>query len=64
MGQMNPIDEILMALESLVVNGEVRAIGLSNETPWGVMTFLEIARREGLPVVASIQNPFAPKSNL
>jgi len=54
-----PIDEILKALESLVANGKVRAIGLSNETPWGVMTFLEIARREGLPVVASIQNPYS-----
>ena len=38
-----PIDEILKALEGLVANGKVRAIGLSNETPWGVMTFLEIA---------------------
>ena len=54
-----PIDEILTALESLLVSGKVRAIGLSNETPWGVMTFLEIARREGLPVVASIQNPYS-----
>ncbi|NCX48549.1 MAG: NADP(H)-dependent aldo-keto reductase [Gammaproteobacteria bacterium] len=54
-----PIDEILTALESLVVSGKVRTIGLSNETPWGVMTFLEIARREGLPVVASIQNPYS-----
>src|SRR6056300_1492105 len=54
-----PIDDILTALESLVVSGKVRAIGLSNETPWGVMTFLEIARREGLPVVASIQNPYS-----
>ena len=54
-----PIDEILKALQSLVANGKVRAIGLSNETPWGVMTFLEIARREGLPVVASIQNPYS-----
>lgn len=53
------IDEILIALESLVVSGKVRAIGLSNETPWGVMKFLEIARREGLPVVASIQNPYS-----
>lgn len=54
-----PIDEILTALESLVISGKVRAIGLSNETPWGVMSFLEIARREGLPVVASIQNPYS-----
>jgi len=54
-----PIDEILTALEQLVISGKVRAIGLSNETPWGVMSFLEIARREGLPVVASIQNPYS-----
>ena len=54
-----PIDDILTAPESLVVSGKVRAIGLSNETPWGVMTFLEIARRKGLPVVASIQNPYS-----
>ena len=54
-----PIDEILTALEGLVVGGKIRSIGLSNETPWGVMTFLEIARREGLPVVASIQNPYS-----
>ena len=54
-----PIDEILTALECLVESGKVRAIGLSNETPWGVMTFLEVARREGLPVVASVQNPYS-----
>ena len=54
-----PIDEILAALECLVQSGKVRAIGLSNETPWGVMTFLEIARREGLPVAASVQNPYS-----
>ncbi len=54
-----PIDETLTALKYLVESGKVRAIGLSNETPWGVMTFLEIARREGLPVVASIQNPYS-----
>ena len=54
-----PIDEILTTLESLVTSGKVRSIGLSNETPWGAMKFLEIARREGLPVIASIQNPYS-----
>ena len=54
-----PIDETLAALECLAESGKIRAIGLSNETPWGVMTFLEIARREGLPVVASVQNPYS-----
>lgn len=54
-----PIDEILAGLQSFVKTGKIRAIGLSNETPWGVMTFLETARREGLPLVASIQNPYS-----
>ena len=54
-----PIDETLAALECLAGSGKIRAVGLSNETPWGVMTFLEIARREGLPVVASVQNPYS-----
>ena len=30
-----PIDEILGALDTLVRSGKIRAIGLSNETPWG-----------------------------
>ena len=54
-----PIDETLAALEGLVSSGKVRAIGLSNETSWGTMKFLDIARSEGLPVVASIQNPYS-----
>ena len=58
-GPETPIDEILRALERLVQNGKIRAIGLSNETPWGVMRFLEIARREQLPLVQSIQNPYS-----
>ena len=58
-GPETPIDEILRALERLVQSGKIRAIGLSNETPWGVMRFLEIARREQLPLVQSIQNPYS-----
>jgi aryl-alcohol dehydrogenase-like predicted oxidoreductase len=54
-----PIEETLRALETLVTSGKIRAIGLSNENPWGVMSFLEIARRERLPIVASIQNPYS-----
>ena len=37
----------------------MRAIGLSNETPWGTMKFLELADREGLPRVESVQNPYS-----
>jgi aryl-alcohol dehydrogenase-like predicted oxidoreductase len=54
-----PVEETLRALEDIVQSGKVRAIGLSNETPWGTMKFLELADREGLPRVESVQNPYS-----
>lgn len=48
----------LEALARLVQAGKVRAVGLSNETPWGVMAFLREAERHGLPRVATVQNPY------
>ena len=53
-----PIDETLRALQELIAAGKIKTIGLSNETPWGTMKFLELADREGLPRVESIQNPY------
>ena len=53
-----PIEETLQALDTLVRSGKIRAIGLSNETPWGAMRFLQLAEREGWPRVATIQNPY------
>jgi aryl-alcohol dehydrogenase-like predicted oxidoreductase len=53
------IAEQLGAMERLVKAGKVRYIGLSNETPWGLMEFLRVAEREGLPRVVSVQNPYA-----
>jgi aryl-alcohol dehydrogenase-like predicted oxidoreductase len=54
-----PIEETLGALGDLVKAGKVRAIGLSNETPWGVMRFLHLAETLGLPRVASVQNAYS-----
>ena len=54
-----PIEETLRVLADLVEAGKVRTIGLSNETPWGVMTFLRLAEQQGLPRVVSIQNPYS-----
>ena len=48
----------LEALAQLVKAGKVRAIGLSNETPYGVHEFVRLAEQHGLPRVASIQNPY------
>jgi aryl-alcohol dehydrogenase-like predicted oxidoreductase len=54
-----PIAETLAVLGGLVKAGKVRAVGLCNETPWGVMRFLAEAERQGLPRVASIQNGYS-----
>ncbi|WP_029010824.1 NADP(H)-dependent aldo-keto reductase [Azospirillum halopraeferens] len=53
-----PLEETLAVLGDLVRDGKIRAVGLSNETPWGVMTCLRLAAEAGLPRVASIQNAY------
>ncbi|MDP3799750.1 MAG: aldo/keto reductase [Polaromonas sp.] len=52
------IHQQLEALGGLVKAGKVRAIGLSNETPYGVHEFVRLAEQHGLPRVATVQNPF------
>ncbi|OSZ65502.1 aldo/keto reductase [Hydrogenophaga sp. IBVHS2] len=52
------IDEQLDALDTLVKAGKVRAVGLSNESPWGVHEFVRLADERGLPRVATVQNPY------
>ena len=54
-----PIVETLQILAEMIEAGKVRHIGLSNETPWGVMQFLHNAERLGLPRVVSVQNPYS-----
>ena len=53
-----PIHEQLDAMATLVKDGKIRAIGLSNETPYGVHEFVRLAEQHGLPRVATVQNPF------
>jgi aryl-alcohol dehydrogenase-like predicted oxidoreductase len=53
-----PVQTTLEALNELVVAGKVRAVGLSNETPWGVHEYLRLTELHGLPRVVSIQNPY------
>jgi len=52
------VHDQLQALSGLVKAGKVRAIGLSNETPWGLMEFVRVAGQHGLPRVVSVQNPY------
>lgn len=53
------IHDILRTLAELVQQGRVRSIGISNETPWGLMTYLRLADKYNLPKVVSIQNPYS-----
>jgi len=50
--------EQLEGLAQLVKAGKVREIGLSNETPYGVMDFTRVAAEHGLPRIVSVQNPY------
>jgi aryl-alcohol dehydrogenase-like predicted oxidoreductase len=53
------IEEVLFNLNELVKDGKVRHVGLSNETPWGMMKFLEVAKQKSLPRMMSIQNVYS-----
>jgi aryl-alcohol dehydrogenase-like predicted oxidoreductase len=48
----------LETLADLVKEGKIRAIGLSNEQPWGVMEFVHRAKQYNLPHIASLQNAY------
>ncbi|MDA0305668.1 MAG: NADP(H)-dependent aldo-keto reductase [Proteobacteria bacterium] len=55
---LTSMEEQLSALAEQVKAGKIRAIGVCNETAWGVMKFLEIAERTGLDRISAIQNPY------
>lgn len=49
--------EILSHLQDFIKIGKIRQIGLSNESPYGVMRFAEEART-GAPKITTVQNPY------
>ena len=53
------IEETYEALSELVKEGKVRAIGVSNETPWGLNKYLSLAKETGGPRIATIQNQYS-----
>ena len=56
--EWTPIEEVLENLDQLVKSGKIRYVGLSNETPWGVINFLQVAREKKLPRMMSVQNGY------
>ncbi|MBB5019241.1 aryl-alcohol dehydrogenase-like predicted oxidoreductase [Chitinivorax tropicus] len=53
------IETQLAALATLIEEGKIRYIGVSNETPWGVCQFTRIADSLQLPRIVTIQNAYS-----
>lgn len=55
----NSFYDILSTFDQLIKEGKVRFVGVSNETPYGVMNYLRVAEKYSLPRIVSIQNPYS-----
>ncbi|MBM1104878.1 NADP(H)-dependent aldo-keto reductase [Aurantibacter crassamenti] len=54
------IHQLLETFRDLIQEGKIRQVGLSNETPWGLMRFLEESKvHASLPRTVTIQNPYS-----
>ncbi|KQC31768.1 aldo/keto reductase [Flagellimonas eckloniae] len=54
------IHQVLETLRDLVAEGKIRHVGISNETPWATMRFLEESKvHASLPRMLTIQNPYS-----
>jgi aryl-alcohol dehydrogenase-like predicted oxidoreductase len=53
------IHAVLETLESFIKQGKIKQIGISNETPWGIMRYLEEHKHHNLPRIKTIQNPYS-----
>lgn len=51
--------EVLNTLHTLINDGKIRHVGLSNETAWGLTKWLQLAEQHNLPRMASIQNEYS-----
>ena len=53
------IQNVLETLDGFVKEGKIKHVGLSNETPWGIMRFLEESKYQNLPRIKTVQNPYS-----
>lgn len=54
-----PLEETYAVLVDMIQAGKIRHWALSNETPWGTMSFLKLAEQNQWPKPVSIQNPYS-----
>lgn len=51
--------DVLETTKTLIAEGKIRAIGLSNESVWGASQWLNLAQSMGLPRMISVQNEYS-----
>ncbi len=51
--------EILQTFQEFISKGKIRAIGISNDTAWGVKQYVELAEQNNLPRIVSLQNEYS-----
>lgn len=51
--------DVLHTLDDLVKAGKIRHVGLSDDTAWGTMKYVQLAEQHGLPRMVSIQNEYS-----
>lgn len=56
---LDHMTDVLEAVSEVVKAGKIRAFGLSNESAWGTMRWIDTATRMGAPRVASVQNEYS-----
>lgn len=56
---MDHMVDVLEALGEAVKAGKIRAIGMSNESAWGMTKWIDQAEAAGLPRMASVQNEYS-----
>ena len=55
----NQFEDVLNELDKYIKAGKIRYVGLSNETPWGALNYLQLSKDKNLPRMMSIQNPYS-----
>ena len=53
------IQEVISVSTDLIKQGKIRALGLSNESAWGTMKFVQLSKRNKMARVVSIQNEYS-----
>ena len=57
-GETHEIELIMQTMQELVAEGKIRHVGVSNETPWGTMSYLMAALMLKVPRIVSVQNAY------